>query len=65
MSDVVFEFKCPRGHLTERNYPPRTEYSKHPSITCPECLARGEEVEAYIVFAYSESTEKNGRPKHG
>ena len=50
--DVVFEFKCSRGHLTEKTYPPGTSYDKHAQIACPVCLQAYDLETAYLVFAF-------------
>jgi len=50
--DVVFEFKCARGHLTEKVYPPGTSYDKHAQISCPTCLKNYDLEVAYLTFAY-------------
>lgn len=55
---VVFEFKCPHGHLTERRYSPGTSYDKHPEILCPVCLKNDKADTAYLIFAYPEAVEK-------
>ena len=55
---IIFEFKCPEGHMTESVFPARTSYDKYPSILCPICLDKGTPVEAYLIFAYPEPQEK-------
>ena len=55
---MAFEYKCPKGHLTERIFPPRTPYDKYASILCPKCLDKGTPVEAYLVWASPERREK-------
>lgn len=55
---IIFEFKCPKGHLTERIFPPRTSYDKYASIICPKCLDKGTHAEAYLVFACPAPREK-------
>ena len=49
---IVFEFKCPNGHVTEEKYPPGTSYDAHPHIICPQC--KDKLVRAYIIFACPE-----------
>ena len=34
---VIFSFKCPQGHLTDRRFPPGTPYDDNDEITCPRC----------------------------
>jgi hypothetical protein len=52
---IIFEYKCAKGHLTERRYPPGTPYSKHAEIECPNCAEEGKYKDAYIMFARPES----------
>ena len=51
---TIFEFKCSKGHITRKVFPPRTEYDKHSQILCPHCLERGVPHDAYLVFACPE-----------
>ena len=57
---VIFEFKCAKGHRTEKVFPPRTPYADYDQIACPECLKAGELKDAYLVFSCPEPPEKKG-----
>jgi hypothetical protein len=61
---VIFSFKCPQGHLTDRRFPPGTPYAENDEITCLECLKADVANQAYLIFAFPEQMGKkdgNGR----
>jgi len=55
---VIFEFKCPKGHVTERRFPPGTKYDDHPHIICMKC-PQGVIERAYLIFACPEREKKS------
>jgi hypothetical protein len=55
---VIFSFKCPQGHLTDRRFPPGTPYDQNDEITCPECLQADVLKQAYLIFAFPEQMGK-------
>lgn len=55
---VIFSFKCPQGHLTDRRFPPGTPYADNDEITCLECLKADVANQAYLIFAFPEQLGK-------
>lgn len=55
---VIFSFKCPQGHLTDRRFPPGTPYDDNDEITCPACLNADVLAQAYLIFSYPEHMGK-------
>ena len=60
---VIFEFKCTKGHVTEKRYPPGTSYDKYPHILCPECMKvpTAPLNKAYLIFACPEYKKEKKR----
>lgn len=55
---VIFEYKCPQGHRTDRRFPPATSYANRDATICPACLLKNETTVAYLIFARPEPPEK-------
>lgn len=44
-----FTFKCTKGHITERVYPPGTRIEDNDETTCEKCLGVSEVTIAYVI----------------
>lgn len=59
---LVYTFKCDRGHVTERVFPPGTRVDDNDETTCDECLKSSVVATAYVVWIHSQT---KGQPNGG
>jgi hypothetical protein len=47
----LLEFKCDKGHITERAVALRSPEAKKEEICCPACLKEGKVESAFLIFS--------------
>ena len=54
----LYTFKCLKGHVTAKMFPPGTRLDDHDETTCTECLKANEVKTAYVIFVESKPEKK-------
>jgi hypothetical protein len=46
----LYTFKCQKGHVIVKMFPPGTRLDEHDEETCAECLKANELKTAYVIY---------------